>query len=78
MAVCADAGLAALDRNMATEYGRAFGVSSPEQQDLLRETERRFFAYRDRCPNRKCIADAYVGRIREIRDIVEGRWHAPQ
>ena len=76
-AVCRDAGLAALDRNMATEYDRAFGVASPEQQDLLRETERRFVGYRDRCPNRKCIADAYVGRIREIRDIVEGRWQPP-
>jgi hypothetical protein len=74
MAVCGDAGLAALDRNMATEYGRAFGVASPEERDLLRETGQRFSSYRDRCPDRKCIADAYVGRIREIRDIVEGRW----
>jgi len=30
-------------------------------------------AYRDRCPSRQCMADAYVGRMREVRDIMEGR-----
>ena len=78
MAVCADAGLAALDRNLTSEYGRAAAVASPDQRDLLRETGQRFLAYRDRCADRKCIADAYIGRIREIRDIVEGRWEPPR
>ena len=74
IAVCSDAGLAALDRNMATQYTRAVGTASPEQRDQLRQTRDRFLAYRDRCPNRTCIGDAYVGRMREIRDIMEGRW----
>ena len=74
VAVCSDGGLAALDRNMATEYGRAFSVATPDQRDLLRQTARRFYAYRDRCPDRQCIAAAYAGRIREIRDIIQGRW----
>jgi hypothetical protein len=78
LAVCADSGLAALDRDMATEYARAAAVSSPDQRNLLRDTARRFYAFRDRCPDRKCIADAYTGRIREIRDVVEGRWQPPQ
>lgn len=78
VAVCADPGLAALDRNMASQYGRAFAVAAPEQRVLLRDTARRFYAYRDRCPDRKCIADAYVGRIREIHDIIEDRWQPPQ
>ena len=39
-----------------------------------RQTARRFYAYRDRCFNKACIGDAYVGRMREIRDIMEGRW----
>ena len=76
--VSGDAGLAALDRNMAIEYGRAAAVATPEQRDQLRQTALRFTAYRDRCPNRQCIADAYAGRIREIRDIVEGRWQPPR
>ena len=59
VAVCSDAGLAALDRTMAAQFGRAMS---------------RVLAYRDRCPNRQCIGDAYVGRMREIRDIMEGRW----
>lgn len=74
IAVCSDAGLAALDRNMAAQYGRATGQATPEQRALLRRTRDRFLAYRDRCPNRSCIGDAYVGRMREIRDIMEGRW----
>ena len=72
--VCSDAGLAALDRNMAAQYNRAFGVASPEQQSLLRRTRDRFLGYRDRCPDNRCIGDAYVGRMREIRDIMEDRW----
>ena len=75
-AVCSDSGLSALDLNMATQYRRAFESASPEQQALLRNTARRFYAYRDRCPDNRCIGDAYVGRMREIRDIMEGRWRA--
>jgi len=74
VAVCSDSGLSALDVNMATQYGRAVSSASPEQQQVLRETRDRFVRYRDRCPNRQCIGDAYVGRMREIRDIMEGRW----
>lgn len=77
-AVCSDSGLSALDLNMATQYRRAMETASPEQQALLGETARRFYAYRDRCPDNRCIGDAYVGRMREIRDIMEGRWRAPR
>ena len=73
-AVCSDAGLSALDRNMAAQYVRSMAGASPEQQALLRRTRDRFLGYRDRCPDRKCVGDAYVGRMREIRDIMEGRW----
>ena len=59
---------------MATEYARATGVATPEQQALLRDTAHRFYGYRDHCPDRQCIAAAYAGRIREIHDIIEGRW----
>jgi uncharacterized protein len=76
--VCADSGLSALDLNMATQYGRALPTASPDQRDLLRDTARRFYAFRDNCPDRQCIANAYVGRMREIRDIMEGRWQPPR
>jgi uncharacterized protein YecT (DUF1311 family) len=77
-AVCSDAGLAALDRNAAAQFARAYAVASPEQQALLRRTADRFVGYRDRCPDNRCIGDAYVGRMREIRDIMENRWQAPR
>jgi len=78
VAVCNDSGLAALDVNMATQYRRAIGSASPQERALLQSTRDRFLAYRDRCPNRSCMADAYVGRMREIRDIMEGRWSPPR
>ena len=77
-AVCGDSGLAALDRNMAAQYGRAVSSGSPDERAVLQETRDRFLRYRDRCPNRQCIADAYVGRMREIRNIMEGRWQPPR
>lgn len=77
-AVCSDPGLAALDRNMAAQYARAIAEASPEQRDLLRDTAHRFYAYRDRCSDARCIGAAYVGRVREIRDIMEGRWQPPR
>lgn len=78
VAVCSDAGLATLDRNLAAQYGRAVASASPEQQALLRRTRDRFIGYRDRCPNRSCVGDAYVGRMREVRDIMEGHWSPPR
>jgi hypothetical protein len=78
VAVCSDAGLAALDRNMSVQLGRAMASATPEQQELLRLSRGRFLGYRDRCPDNRCIGDAYVGRMREIRDIMEGRWQAPR
>jgi hypothetical protein len=76
IAVCGDSGLAALDLNMATQYRRALASATPVQRQLLETTRERFLAYRDHCPHRQCIADAYVGRMQEIRDIAEGRWRS--
>ena len=73
-AVCADGGLAALDANMAAQYRRSLASATPAQKALLQSTRDRFLAYRDRCPSRQCMADGYVGRMREIRDIMEGRF----
>jgi len=73
IAVCSDSGLSALDVNMATAYRRALAAATPEQRALLQRTRDRFLGYRERCASRQCIGDAYVGRMREIRDIMEGR-----
>jgi uncharacterized protein YecT (DUF1311 family) len=73
-AVCSDAGLAALDRSMAAQYGRAMAGAGPDQRELLQETGSRFLRYRDHCSTRACIGDAYTGRMREIHDIMAGTW----
>jgi uncharacterized protein YecT (DUF1311 family) len=78
IAVCSDSGLSALDLNMATQFRRALAAASPDERQALQSSRGRFLAYRDRCPNRQCIADAYLGRMREIRDIMEGRWQPPR
>jgi uncharacterized protein YecT (DUF1311 family) len=73
VAVCSNPGLSALDVNMAAQYRRAVSNASPQQRAALAQTRDRFLAYRDNCPTVGCIREAYVGRMREIRDIMEAR-----
>jgi uncharacterized protein YecT (DUF1311 family) len=74
VAVCSDGRLAAMDVRMAGQYRSALADATPAQRALLRSTRDRFLAFRDRCPDRPCMANTYSGRMREIRDIMEGRW----
>ena len=76
IAVCSDAGLATLDRQMAAQFNRSIGIAGADQRALLQRTRNRFLSYRDSCRNNACIADAYRGRMREISDIMAGRWQA--
>ncbi len=78
IAVCSDSGLSSLDLNMTTQYRRALAAASPEERTLLEQTRARFLGYRDRCRDTQCIAESYLGRMREIRDIMEGRWQPPR
>jgi len=73
IAVCANPGLAALDRQMAATYVDALRGADPATAAMLRRSRDRFLGYRDQCPSDDCIADTYRGRIREIRDIASGR-----
>jgi hypothetical protein len=78
LAMCKDPSLIALDRDMAVQYSQALAVASPDQRALLRDTARRFYNFRDRCSSSSCISNAYAGRMREIQDIVQGRWQPPR
>ena len=78
VAVCADSTLSAMDSRMANQYRSALAAATPAQRALLQSTRGRFLAWRDRCPDRACIAGTYSGRMREIRDIMEGRWQPPR
>jgi hypothetical protein len=73
-AVCSDAGLASLDRQMAGQFNRALAEASPGERQMLVRTRNRFLGFRDRCGSDACIADAYRGRMEEIRDIMSGQF----
>jgi hypothetical protein len=78
VAVCRDSGLAALDRQMASQFNGAMAQAGPEERAVLQRTRSRFLSYRDSCRSDACIADAYRGRMREISDIMAGRWAPPR
>ncbi|MEO7815128.1 MAG: hypothetical protein ABIR87_06755 [Sphingomicrobium sp.] len=73
IAVCGDSGLAALDRQMAAQYVDALRDADPGTRAALQRSRDRFLGYRDQCPSSACIAQTYRGRMREIRDIADGR-----
>lgn len=77
IAVCESPGLAALDRAMAAQFNAALSRASAAQRALLIRTRDLFLQYRDNCPSDACIAQTYRGRMREIADIMAGRW-SPQ
>lgn len=78
IAICRDAGLAALDRQMAAQFYRALRGADPRQRAMLTATRDSFLRFRDRCSTDACIAETYRGRIREIGDIMSGEWQPGQ
>ncbi len=74
IAVCNDPGLASLDRQMASQFNSALARADAEERALLQRTRGRFLSYRDSCRSDSCVADTYRGRMREIQDIMAGRW----
>jgi uncharacterized protein YecT (DUF1311 family) len=74
VAVCNDAGLAALDRRMAAQFTSAMSDANAEQRANLQRSRDSFLRYRDGCTDNACIAETYRGRMREIRDIMLGTW----
>lgn len=71
--VCGSRELAARDRAMSSMFYSAMASADGRTRSELRRTRDRFLAYRDRCGSEACVADAYEGRIREIRDIMAAR-----
>ena len=68
--VCSSARLAAKDRAMSSLFYSALSDADPRTRALLRRTRDRFLAYRERCGSEACVAEAYDGRMEEIRDIM--------
>jgi uncharacterized protein YecT (DUF1311 family) len=70
--VCADAGLAALDRRMSSAFYAALARGDGETRAALRASRDRWLAFRNRCPSASCVAQAYRDRLDEIADIAGG------
>ena len=68
--VCGNSRLGSLDRRMSSLYFQALSDADGGQRRALQSTRNRFLAYRDRCRDEACVADAYQGRMQEIRDIM--------
>jgi hypothetical protein len=68
--VCNSDRLAARDRAMSSVFYSALADADPPRRRELRRTRDKFLNYRERCGNEACVAEAYEGRIREIRDIM--------
>lgn len=74
-AICADAELAALDREEARIYGIARVVPQADRTALLKR-QRDFLEGRNACPQSaapldECIRDAYLGDIGDLRRMAE-------
>jgi uncharacterized protein len=68
--VCGDLRLASLDRTMSSLFYSAMSDADRRTRRALLSTRDRFLAYRENCRSEACIAEAYRGRMEEIRDIV--------
>ncbi len=68
--VCESDRLAASDRRMSSAFYSALSNADRSARRKLRRTRDKFLAYRDRCRTEACVAQAYEGRMREIRDIM--------
>jgi uncharacterized protein YecT (DUF1311 family) len=70
--VCGSGALAALDRRMSSMFYSALAGAAPGTRAALRRSRDRFLAFRERCGNEACIAQAYRDRMDEIADIAGG------
>ncbi len=69
-AVCKSSDLSRLDRHLGMLYGQSWGQADAARRAKLLGTRDRFIARRDACRSDSCLSDAYVGRMREISDIM--------
>lgn len=71
--VCSSPRLAAKDRQMSSMFYSALADANGRTRGRLRSSRDRFLAFRERCGNEACVAQAYDDRMDEIRDIMAGR-----
>ncbi|QYE34687.1 hypothetical protein KZX46_18320 [Polymorphobacter sp. PAMC 29334] len=68
-AICSDAGLAALDRQLTSRFAALDRSADPATVQRIHHGETTFLNARQTCPDRDCIADAYRLRLRELDEV---------
>ena len=71
--MCRDAGLASLDRHLAMLYGQSWGMADAAKRATLLRTRDDFLSSRDACRSQSCIRTVYLGRMREVSDIMAAK-----
>jgi uncharacterized protein YecT (DUF1311 family) len=71
--VCGSGALAALDRRMSSMFYSALAGGDNQVRAALRRSRDRFLAFRERCGDEACVAQAYRDRMDEITDLAGGR-----
>ena len=67
--VCNSDSLAAMDREMSSEFYSALSNADAATRAELRRTRDRFLATRERCRDEACVAQTYRARVAEIEAI---------
>jgi hypothetical protein len=75
---CNNADLSRLDGQLVSLYSQSWRSADPSKRALLQGTRDRFLGRRNGCRSNACVSGAYLGRMREISDIMIGSWHTAQ
>ncbi len=71
--ICGDENLASLDRQLTLLYRQSWSAADQRKRAALAGTRQIFDDKREECETSNCLTSAYVGRLREISDIMAGR-----
>jgi len=71
--VCGNRNLATVDRQLAVLYGQSWGLADAAKRAELLKTRQRFITRRDGCRSEACTLNLYLGRMREVTDIMAQR-----
>lgn len=70
IAVCADASLAALDRQQALLYSQSWGRADTSKRAKLLRAHQRLVSRRDRCGSQPCTKRVYLAAMKEVAAIM--------
>ncbi len=68
--VCKNRNLANVDGHLGVFYGQSLRFADAEKRAVLLKTREQFIARRDNCQSETCVLNVYLGRMREVTDIM--------